>query len=185
MKLAYKNWWYKVRSVFRYLLARLYYRQRFICGELSMIGERCGLHIFSEGSIQAEGRVIIDDDVMLYAKGKLRIGRQFCINRYSRIVAHENITIGNNVTVGQSVAILDHDHHYEMDAEADALRLEGYTTAAIKLGNNIWIGDKCTILKGVTIGDNVVIGAHTLIHKNVPSNVVVGGVPFKILKAIE
>lgn len=182
MKLAYKNRWYKLRSVLRYLLARMYYPKSFRCGQLSMIGERCGVHIFSGGSIRAQGRMIIDDDVMLYAKGELRIGHQFCINRYSRIVAHQSITIGENVTIGQGVAILDHDHGYRMEEEG--LKLDGYSTAAIKIGDNIWIGDKCTILKGVTIGNNVVVGAHTLIHKNVPSNVVIGGVPFKVLKEL-
>lgn len=164
----------------RYLLARARYQDRFRCGEWSMIGERCGIHVFQGGIIQAQGRMIVDDDVMLYAKGKIQIGRQFCINRYSRIVAHEHIRIGDQVTIGQGVAILDHDHKYEMTG--GKLDLDGYTTEAIRLGNNIWIGDKCTILKGVTVGNNVVIGAHTLIHKDVPSNVVVGGVPFKILK---
>jgi maltose O-acetyltransferase len=160
----------------------MYYFRSFSCGSLSMIGERCGIHIFPGGSIAAAGRMIVDDDVMLYAKGKLRIGRQFCINRYSRIVAHEEITIGNNVTIGQGVAILDHDHRYELK-EAE-LGLDGYTTAPVRMGDNIWIGDKCTILKGVTIGSNVVVGAHTLIHKDVPSNVVIGGVPFRILKSL-
>jgi acetyltransferase-like isoleucine patch superfamily enzyme len=145
-----------------------------------MLGERCGIHVFPGGTIRAKGRIIVDDDVMLYAKGEIQIGRQFCINRYSRIVAHQSIHIGDEVTIGQGVAILDHDHKYEL--VQGELGLDGYTSAGITLGNNIWIGDKCTILKGVTVGNNVVIGAHTLIHKDVPSNVVVGGVPFKILK---
>jgi len=102
-----------------------------------MIGTSCGIHIFSGGLLDCAGRIIVDDQVMLYTKGILRIGKQFGINKFSRIV-----------------------------------------------GNNIWIGDKCTILKGVTIGDNVVIGANTLVHKDVPSGVVIGGVPFKILKNI-
>lgn len=182
MRLTYKSYGYKIRSVFRYLLARLYYLKSFRCGQLSMIGARCGIHIFPGGSIRAKGRMIIDDDVMLYAKGELQIGRQFCINRYSRIVAHDCITIGENVTIGQGVAILDHDHNYRMTEQR--LQLDGYTSAPIHIGSHIWIGDKCTILKGVTIGDNVVVGAHTLIHKDVPSNVVIGGVPFKVLKEL-
>lgn len=126
--------------------------------------------------------MIVDDDVMLYARGEIRLGKHFGINRYSRIVAHESIVIGDHVTIGQGVAILDHDHRYEM--LDDDLQLDGYVTAPIRMGNNIWIGDKCTILKGVTVGDNVVIGANTLVHKDVPSNVVVGGVPFRILKRL-
>ena len=148
-----------------------------------MIGKRCGIHIFKNGKILCKERIILDDEVMLYAKGELRIGEKFCLNRYSRIVAHEKVEIGDHVTIGQMVSILDHDHRYKM--ENGNLSLDGYKTAPVKIGNNIWIGDKCTILKGVTIGDNVIVGANTLIHKDVPSGVVVGGNPFKVLKKID
>ena len=183
MRLIYKSWFYKILAVSRFLLARIYYRSKFQCPSLSMIGQNCGIHIFKKGKIICQERIIVDDQVMLYAKGILQIGERFGINRYSRIVAHENITIGNNVTIGQMVSILDHDHQYEMTE--GQLRLDGYKTAPIKIGNNIWIGDKCTILKGVTIGDNVVVGANTLVHKDVPANVVVGGIPFKVLKKLD
>lgn len=183
MKLYYKSWWYKSIAVCRYFLLRIFYRSRFRCPGLSMIGSGCGIHIFKGGSIHCEERIIVDDQVMLFAKGQLRIGKRFCINRYSRIVIHELIEIGDHVTIGQMVSILDHDHHF--DLQDNQLKLEGYNTAAINIGSNIWIGDKCTILKGVSIGDNVVIGAHTLVHKDVPSGVIIGGSPFKILKKIE
>lgn len=182
MRLIYKSWIYKVSSVCRYIFIKIYYRGKFKCPELSMVGKNCGIHILKQGKITCKNRVIIDDHVMLFTKGELNIGSHFGINQYSRIVAHERIEIGDHVTIGQMVSILDHDHHYEM--KAGQLRLDGYKTAPIKIGNNIWIGDKCTILKGVTIGDNVVIGANTLVHKNVPANVVIGGTPFKILKEL-
>lgn len=182
MRLTYKSWLYKVGSVGRYFLLRLIYRNRFHCPNLSMIGRNCGIHIFSGGRIHCRERIIVNDDVMLYAKGQINIGDRFCINRYSRIVAHEKITIGSHVTIGQMVSILDHDHQYRMDD--GQLKLDGYQTAPIELGSNIWIGDKVTILKGVNIGNNVVIGAHTLVHKDVPSNVVIGGNPFKVLKKL-
>jgi len=183
MRVVYKSFWYKVISVLRYIILRLYYPKKFKCPSLSMIGKKTGIHIFKNGSITCKERIIVDDQVMLFAKGDLTIGKKFGINRYSRIVVHEKITIGDHVTIGQMVSILDHDHHYEMNQ--GTLVLNDYKTAPIKIGNNVWIGDKCTILKGVTIGDNVVIGAHTLVRRDVPSRVVVGGNPCKILKEIE
>ena len=183
MRLFYKSRWYKFCCVLRYFITRLFHFNRFHCNGLSMIGKRCGIHIFKEGQIQCKGRIIINDDSMLYAKGHLDIGKCFNMNSYSRIVAHDKIIIGNNVTIGQFVAILDHDHKYEVKGED--LQLTGFKTAPVKIGNNVWIADKCTILKGVTIGNNVVVGANTLIHKDIPNDVVVGGNPFKILKRIE
>ena len=182
MRISYKNWVYKVVAVCRYFVLRIYYRHRFQCPNLSMIGKRCGVHILGKGKIICKERIILDDDSVLFTKGKLKIGKRFSMNRYSRIVAHESIEIGDNVTIAQMVSILDHDHQYKMNEQQ--LQLDGFKTAPIKIGNNIWIGDKCTILKGVTIGDNVVVGANTLIYKDVPSNVVIGGNPFKILKKL-
>ena len=183
MKLIYKSTFYKISSVFRYLVARLFHFQKFKCGQLSMIGERCGIHIFKSGYIHCAGRIIVNDNVLLFSKGKLNIGTQFGINSYSRIVAHEEISIGDNVTIGQFVSILDHDHKYDFAGEN--LHLDGYTTAPISIGNNVWIADKCTILKGVTIGNNVVIGANTLVNKDVPDNVVFAGSPGRILKHLK
>ncbi len=182
MKTIYKSSLYKTIALARYLWLRLYYPIKFKCPSLSMIGNNCGIHIFKNGRIFCQQRIIVDDHVMLYAKGRLTIGKQFCINRYSRIVAHDSIEIGDHVTIGQMVSILDHDHLYKMDRQQ--LQLDGYKTAPVKIGHHIWIGDKCTILKGVHIGNNVVIGANTLVHKNVPPNVVIGGNPFKILKEL-
>ena len=147
-----------------------------------MIGKRCGIYIQGKGKISCKGRIIVNDDVMIQTKGKLIIGEQFGINSYSRIVAHEKIEIGNNVTIGQMVSILDHDHHYEMKNQN--LQLDGYDTAPVKIGNNVWIGDKATILKGVTIGNNVVVGANTLVNKDIPDNSVAGGVPVRVLKKL-
>ncbi|MFK7936617.1 MAG: acyltransferase, partial [Saprospiraceae bacterium] len=167
----------------RFAWARLFYGKKFSVPRLSMLGRNCGIHIFKTGEIRASGRMIVNDHVMLYAKGKLQVGANFNINKYSRIVAHERIEIGDHVTIGQFVSILDHDHHYQFSG--DQLQLDGYDTAPIRIGNNVWIADKCTILKGVSIGNNVVMGAHTLVNKDVPDNVVIGGSPFRILKQLK
>lgn len=182
MKLVYKSFFYKAFSVMRYFLVKLLLAKRVKIKKTSMIGTRCGIYVKPKGTMHCAGRIIVNDDVMLFAKGELRIGDRFNINSYSRIVAHERIEIGENVTIGQMVTILDHDHHYVFANEN--MELDGYKTAPVVIGNNVWIGDKSTVLKGVSIGSNVVVGANTLINKDVPDNSVVGGIPFKILKKI-
>ena len=184
MRLRYNSFFYKATAVARYFLARIYYGGRFRCSQLSMIGRNCGLHISKQGQINCAGRVIVNDHVMLQTQGRgiLNIGKRFVINRYSRIVTHERIDIGDHVTIGQMVSILDHDHHY--DLQDGQLQLSGYDTAPVKIGNNVWIADKVTILRGVTIGNNVVIAANAVINKDVPDGVIVGGVPAKILKEL-
>lgn len=168
--------------VSRYYLLRAYYYRRLSINKISMIGSRCGIHILKSGEMICDGRIIVNDDVMIYTKGKLTIGAFFGINRYSRIVAHEKISIGHHVTIGQMVSILDHDHAYLM-VNGD-LTLDDYNCSPITIGNNVWIGDKVTILKGVEVGNNVIIGANSLINKKVPDNCIVGGNPFKIIKIL-
>jgi len=97
MRLTYKGGWYKSGSVLRYLLARLRYPRSFRCARLSMIGTSCGIHIFSGGLLDCAGRIIVDDQVMLYTKGILRIGKQFGINKFSRIVAKD---VPSGVVIG-------------------------------------------------------------------------------------
>lgn len=95
----------------------------------------------------------------------------------------DKIEIGNNVAIAQFVTILDHNHAYTY--QDNVMKLDGYDTEPIKIGNNVWIADKCTILKGAHIGDNVIVGAHTLVNKPVPSNCIIAGTPFKIIRELQ
>jgi acetyltransferase-like isoleucine patch superfamily enzyme len=65
------------------------------------------------------------------------------------------------------------------------LILKWVISAPIFVGNNVWIGANATILPGVTIGDGSIVAAGAVVTKNVPINVIVGGVPAKIIKRIE
>ena len=63
-----------------------------------------------------------------------------------------------------------------------------YTTQSkgeVEIGNNVWIGDKATILAGVVIGDNVIVAANSVVTKSVPSNTIVAGSPAKIIKQLD
>lgn len=182
MRLIYKSTLYKVISVLRFYILKIAYFNKLSAPGTSMIGRHCGFYVQGKGKVRCKGRIILNDHVMIQAKGKLELGHQLGVNSYSRIIAHEQITIGNNVTIGQMVGILDHDHDFSM--KGGELILDGYHTAPVLIGDNVWIGDKSTVLKGVTIGSNVVVGANTLVHKDVPDNCVIGGIPFKILKTL-
>ena len=59
-----------------------------------------------------------------------------------------------------------------------------YSKGAIHIGNNVWIGDKATVLGGITIGDNVIVGANSVVTHDVPSNCVVAGIPAKIVRQL-
>lgn len=64
-------------------------------------------------------------------------------------------------------------------------RMDGsHATSSVSIGANVFIGSRVTVLKGVTIGDNSVIANGSVVDKDVPTNVVVGGIPAKVIKKI-
>lgn len=65
------------------------------------------------------------------------------------------------------------------------MNLQGETSKSVIIGNNVWIGAKATILLGITIGDNAIIGANSLVNKDVPEGAIVGGVPAKVIRMRE
>jgi acetyltransferase-like isoleucine patch superfamily enzyme len=60
-----------------------------------------------------------------------------------------------------------------------------YTKGPVEIGNNVWIGDKATILPGVTIGDNCIVAANAVVTKSIPENSIVAGNPAKVIKTIK
>lgn len=115
---------------------------------------------------------------------KIHIGDNCSFGEYNHITAINSIKIGDNLLTGRWVTISDNNHgtaEYSILQEAP-LQRKLYSKGPVKLGNNIWIGDKVTILSGVTIGDGVVIGANSVVTKDIPPYCVVAGNPAKILK---
>ena len=102
----------------------------------------------------------------IYNKGKVKIGNNCFFNDNCSINCQQNIEIGNNLICGPNVMFFDHEHDYK-NYIYDFLRND------IKIGNNVWLGADCIILRGVTIGDNVVVAAGTIIRSNIDSNSVV------------
>ncbi len=99
----------------------------------------------------------------VYNNGVVKIGDNCFFNDGCSINCQKNIEIGNNVIFGQNVMLFDHDHDYKHD-------INKFITDDIKIGNNVWIGANCVILKGVKIGDNAVIAANTIVRHDLKSN---------------
>lgn len=113
-------------------------------------------------------------DIILFKGAKLKFRSGF-FNSNIKIRCHEKIEIGENVAISHDVTIMDSDAHEGL--------WEGYEkTKPIKIGNHVWIGTRVTILKGVTIGDNAIIAAGSIVTKDVPNNTIVAGVPAKVIK---
>ncbi len=111
----------------------------------------------------------------------IEIGENFYSNHNLVILDPAKVTFGDNVFIGPNCGFYTAEH--PLDAETRNKGLE--TAKPIKVGNNVWFGGNVVVLPGVTIGDNTVIGAGSVVTKNIPSNVVAAGNPCKVIKQLE
>ena len=147
--------------------------------------------------IIGEGCVI--EGTIMILHGKMNIGDRVIINDGTRLICADNIVIGNDVLISWGCNIVDSNMHSLDSAErlADTqnarIEIENNTigqhvdyskiiSAPIVIKDKVWIGFNAIILKGVTIGEGAVVGAGSVVTKDVPDYAVVGGNPAEILK---
>lgn len=112
---------------------------------------------------------------------KIHIGNNFTGNFNLTILDIREVYIGDNVMIGPNTLITTVNHTLTPKGRREHLGI----ASPVNIGNDVWIGGNVTILPGITIGNNVVIAAGAVVTKDVPDNVLVGGVPARIIKEIE
>ena len=139
-----------------------------------IIGDGCsfgyklgGFH--KGGSIEIQSR---------YTNSLIKIGNNIATNNNIFICAANYIEIGNNTLIGQNVTLMDHEAH---GINPDVRNMIG-EIGIIIIGENCWIGNNTTILKNSKIGDNSIVAAGAVVSGIFPKNVIIGGVPAKIIK---
>ena len=159
--------------------------------------------IFRHLRTKKSGAVVFGNHVSCYAgcsfsigkNGQCRVG-DFTLLNGALVMAEEKIEIGSHCLVSWNVGIADSDFHPLEPAQRliDAQALAPYfknrpprpklKTAPVKIGDNVWIGMNAVILKGVTIGENSVVAAGSVVTKSVAPNVVVAGNPAAVVRQI-
>lgn len=130
---------------------------------------------------KTKGKFFIEQPFICDYGYNIEIGEKFYSNHNLTILDCAKVVFGDNVLIGPNCSFYTAEH--PLDAETRNKGLE--SAHQIIIGNNVWIGGGVNILSGITVGNNVVIAAGAVITKDVPNNVVVAGVPAKIIKRIE
>jgi acetyltransferase-like isoleucine patch superfamily enzyme len=112
--------------------------------------------------------------------GYIITGKNVYIGQGSIVSGHGGIEIGDNTLIANLCSITASNHIFT--DSSIPLRFQGETSLGIKIGANVWIASKVTILDGVTIGDNAVISAGSVVVKDIPSWAIAAGVPVRIIK---
>lgn len=110
------------------------------------------------------------------------VGKNFYANSNLTLVDDGKIVIGDNVMIGPNVTIATPIHPL---SGVDRRKKENQKNLPVTIGNNVWIASNCVILPGVTIGDGAVIGAGSVVTKDVPAGVLAFGNPCSVRRKIE
>lgn len=114
----------------------------------------------------------------------ITIGNNCDFGAFNHITATNQIVIGDNCLTGKWVTISDNNHGTTSleDLSLPPLKRNVVSKGPVIIGNNVWIGDKATILGGVIIGDGAVVAANSVVTKDVPAYSVVAGNPARVMK---
>ena len=117
---------------------------------------------------------------------ELKIGNNSHIGAFNHISCANRIIIGSGVLTGKWVTITDNSHGANLLIELSIPPADRniFSKGEVIIGNNVWIGDKASIMPGVVIGDGAIIGANTVVTKDIPEYCVAVGNPAKIIKLI-
>ena len=131
---------------------------------------RAGIALYSRCKIQA------------YRKARILIGNNVALIGTSITCRTTSIEIGDGTIIAPNVIIVDSDFHAAWPPVNRAYNMGYENDKKIEIGKNVWIGMNTLILKGVTIGENSVIAAGSVVAKDVPPNAIAGGNPARVLK---
>lgn len=148
--------------------------QRMIIGKNTHIGKHCVLETWIEPTkTSSEGGII-------------RIGDNCSIGEYTHITSTNNVTIGNGLLTGRFVLITDNAHGKTSGEDINIAPLERsvISKGEVIIGNNVWLGDKCSIMPGVHIGNGVIVATNAVVTHDVPDYSVVAGIPAKVIKTM-
>lgn len=118
----------------------------------------------------------------LESDGSIDIGDGTCIGEYSYLGGAGGLKIGKNTITGQYFSCHPENHIWTIEGIG---KYNGVTREGISVGDNCWIGSKVTILDGSKLGNNLVVAAGSVVKGVFPDNVLIAGVPAKIIKEIK
>jgi acetyltransferase-like isoleucine patch superfamily enzyme len=142
-------------------------------------GVRFGGGVTVSGHVTLEDGVEIGENTSITTDGdaSIVIGARTFISGGCVIAAREYIVIGAESMVAELVSIRDHDHDPDHPPKSGRALV-----APVSIGTRVWIGAKATITRGVTIGDDAVVGANALVARDVEERSIVGGVPARLIR---
>lgn len=143
------------------------------------------VHIVSSSARATAASIFAPTKLKTHAQSaKIIIEDDVGINGTSIIARTRTVRIGKGTMIAANCAIMDSDYHALWPPENRITNPDFESDADVTIGKNVWIGDRCVVLKGVEIGENSVIAAGSIVTRKIPPNVLAGGIPARVIRAL-
>ena len=169
------------RLIARYVLLKARYRKRLQTDGLCFICPGVKLEIGRHATLRIGRWAWVGHGTKLRVhEGLVSIGAKTVLGQECTISAFQQVSIGRECILADRVMLIDFDHGVtEVDRP---IRLQGIYKRDVRVGHNVWIGYGACVLRGVTVGDNCIVGTNSVLTKAVPENAVVAGVPARVIR---
>ena len=173
--------WAYARLISKWLWLKLRYRSRlqtdglcFVCpGVKFEIGRHARVSLGRWSWIGHECKIRVHE-------GEFSLGAKTVMGQECTVSAYQHVAIGRECIIADRVMMIDFDHGV-VEVERP-IRLQGIYKRDVNVGHNVWIGYGACLLRGVTVGDNSIIGTSSVVTGDVPENAVVAGSPARIIR---
>jgi acetyltransferase-like isoleucine patch superfamily enzyme len=147
-------------------------------------GRRLALQIARRGRVEFGRLVWIGDGTKIRChEGVVEIGAKTVLGQECTISAYRRVRIGEQCVIADRAMFIDFDHGV-VEVERP-IREQGIYKREVEIGSNVWIGYGACILRGVTVGDNSIVGTNSVVTRDVPANAVVAGIPARVIRMRE
>lgn len=188
-----------LKSRMKVFLKTRMFRKASVLGEGTKIDSMasCSNETGDKNNIVIGRNSMIRCNLTVQGKGKIEIGDRVYIGGNTMIGAAEKIVIGDDVIIAGGSRIYDNNNH--PTSPADRLEMsrcgdffgahwkwnDKVARKPVHIQNNVWIGEHCSVLKGVTIGEGSIVGCRSVVTKDVPPYTVVAGNPAQVVKKLD
>lgn len=170
-----------IKAVFSYVRLKIQYGEKIDIHLINSIRGKLVVEMFDKSKMKIGSFLMMRGPLYLKCteEAKMEIGNECFFNNNCSVTAVEKIIIGNQCKFANNLVVIDHDHAIE----------NGHATAKliskpVRIGDNVWVGANCTILKGVNIGNGAIIAAGAVVTRDVPEYTIAAGVPARVIKKL-
>jgi acetyltransferase-like isoleucine patch superfamily enzyme len=169
------------RLLMRLLLLKLRHRGRLKIDGICFVCPKVHLEIGPNAELRLGRWAWIGHGSKIRAhEGTVSIGAKTVMGQECTISAYQHVSIGRECIIADRVMLIDFDHGaVEVDRP---VREQGIYKRDVRVGHNVWIGYGACVLRGVSIGDNSIVGTSSVVTKDVPANAVVAGAPARTIR---